>query len=141
MTKRPLTAAEMAALDFEPMCAEDHEACKPPSNDEWTELANPHLVIWRLAWIILGKTKPQLVEMMREIDKDDEVAKQTMDGFLGAISFFEAALDVLRRAEARILCAGSVLEIEDGEPQGLTDAETSALLSDPAIAAELDKIG
>ncbi|ARN80666.1 hypothetical protein [Methylocystis bryophila] len=115
-TKQPIaaTAEEAAALQFEPFAQDVLKAIKPPSNAKWAALANPHLVTWRLAWRVLAMTKPELVEMLRKIGDDDEVATELMDGFQGAISFFESGLEMLRIAEARILCAGSVLEVEEG---------------------------
>jgi hypothetical protein len=112
---RPITAAEMAAFDFEPMCAEDLEKCKPPSNAEFDKMAHAHMPTLRIAWLTLGKTKPELVEMMRQIN--NEVGVEMMDGFISATDFFKQALFLLEKAEARILCAGSVLEIEDGEDE------------------------
>ena len=109
----PITAAEMAAADFDPMCAEDLEKCKPPSNTEFDEMAHAHMPTLRIAWLMLGKTKPELVEMMRQIN--NEVGVEVLDGFISAIGFFKQALFLLEKAEARILCAGSVLEIEEGE--------------------------
>ena len=113
-----MTAEEAAAIQFEPFAQDVLKAIKPPSNAKWAALANPHLVTWRMAWFILRKTKPEIIEMLRAIGNDDEVANEFMDSFLGAISFFEAALEALRIAEARILCAGSVLELEAGEETG-----------------------
>jgi hypothetical protein len=111
--ERAATAAEMAAMDFEPWSPEDLEAFKPPSNVEFDEMAHAHLPTLRIAWLTLAKTKPELVEMLRKID--NEIGGELMDGFISATAFFQQALTVLEKAEARILCAGSVLEIEDGE--------------------------
>lgn len=62
---------------------------------------------------MLGKTKPELVKIMRGFD--DESGRSLMDGFISATAFFKQALTILEKAEARILCAGSVIEIEDDE--------------------------
>jgi hypothetical protein len=111
--ERPATAAEMAAMNFEPWSAEDLEALKPPSNDEFDKLAHAHLPTVRIAWLTLAKTKPELVEMLLKID--NEMGRELMNGFISATEFFQQALTILEKAEARILCAGSVIEIEEGE--------------------------
>jgi len=111
--ERAATAAEMAAMNFEPWSAEDLEAFTPPSNVEFNKLGQAHLPTVRIAWLTLAKTKPELVEMLRKID--NEIGVQLMDGFVSATAFFQQALTILENAEARILCAGSVIEIEDGE--------------------------
>jgi hypothetical protein len=111
--ERPATAAEMAAMNFEPWSPEDMEAFKPPSNVEFDKMAHAHLPTLRIAWLTLAKTKPELVEMTRKID--NEIGVELMDGFISAIAFFKQALTLLEKAEARILCAGAVMEIEDSE--------------------------
>ena len=111
--ERPATAAEMAAMNFEPWSPEDLEAFTPPSNAEFDETAHAHLPTLRIAWLTLGKTKPELVEMLRKID--NEIGGELMDGFISATAFFKQSLTILENAEARILCAGSVIEIEDGQ--------------------------
>jgi hypothetical protein len=111
--ERPATAAEMAAMNFEPWSAEDLEEFKPPSNVEFDKLAQAHLPTVRIAWLMLAKTKPELVETLRKID--NEIGRELMFGFIAATAFFKQSLTILENAEARILCAGSVIEIEDGE--------------------------
>jgi hypothetical protein len=92
--ERPATAAEMAAMNFEPWSPEDLEAFKPPSNDEFDKMAHAHLPTLRIAWLILAKTKPELVEMTRKIN--NEVGVELMDGFISATEFFKQALILLR---------------------------------------------
>jgi hypothetical protein len=111
--ERPATVAEMAAMNFEHWGPEDLEAFKPPSNDEFYKMADAHLPTLRIAWLTLAKTKPELVEITRKIN--NEVGVELMDGFISATAFFKQALTLLEKAEARILCAGSAMEIEDGE--------------------------
>jgi hypothetical protein len=111
----PMTAAECAAMNFEPWSPEDLEVCKPPSNSEWNRMTHPHLVTLRIAWLTLAKTKPELVEMMRKLGENDEAGCAMMDGFIAAIDFFKQVLMMLEKAEARIICAGSVIEVDDGE--------------------------
>lgn len=66
--------AEQAAIDVEAMAAIDFEPLKdlpstwqPPTNLQWTELANPHLISVRLAWLTLQKSKGELVDMASEL--------------------------------------------------------------------------
>jgi len=113
--KRPATAREIAELEFEPL-TDDHLAeIIPPSKDEWDSIGNTHLVAWRMAWVSLRKTKPELVDMLRKIGGDEQVSDAYLGGIERAISFFDAALGLLKSADARILCAGAVLEIEEDE--------------------------
>ena len=101
---------DAASLDFEPW---EHtpDEWVPPTNAEWAKLANPHLVTVRMAWVMLHKTKP---EMMTIVDTmDEETGRQMMDGFVGTINFFTGMLAIMESAEARIHCAGAaVIESE-----------------------------
>lgn len=67
-------AAEPSELDLEAMAAIDFEPLKelpatwqPPTNLQWAELANPHLISVRLAWLTLQKSKGELVDMASEL--------------------------------------------------------------------------
>jgi hypothetical protein len=57
----PITRAEAAALQYEPLPAEDLEICKPPSNDEWLR----RLPIMRIAYLLLGKSKEEMKDVAR----------------------------------------------------------------------------
>jgi hypothetical protein len=110
--EKPATAEERAAIDFKPWVHADDE-WTPPTEEEWREVAKTHLVTVRLAWHALYKTKAEMVTINREMD--EELGRQLMEAFRTAIHFFESTAKILSLAETRIICAGSVVEIEQGE--------------------------
>ena len=92
----------MAGLEFEPWKHSD-DCWKPPSNEEWTRLANPHLVSVRLAWVTLHKSKEELVAVAGELG--DEGLMQ-LAGQIGQSSdWFKGLQQVLEAAECRLMCA------------------------------------
>ena len=100
-----------AALDFEPWKCPLGE-WTPPSNEEWARSANPYLVTIRVAWAVVHKTKPEVMKFVEKIDNDGGSA--VTDGFLDTISFLRACvLTLLEAAEARILVAGSAVEVAE----------------------------
>lgn len=106
-----VSAEERAALDFEPW---DRLEVKPPTNEEWACLANPYLVMIRLAWIFVQKTKSELVGIILEIFSSEDApdaGHQMMESFRSTIIFFEVNLQILKSAEARLLCAAAVAEL------------------------------
>jgi hypothetical protein len=109
--KRPATAEEWASINFEPWAHADDE-WTPPTNEEWREAAKTHLVTVRLAWAMLYRTKAELVEGLKDLG--DECGNQMMDDFASAIHFFESTAKILNLAQTRIICAGTVLEVEGG---------------------------
>lgn len=108
-----LTAAEMGAVDFEPVDAEALETCKPPGNDEWAQISLAHLPTIRIAWTLLKKTKPELVEAIGKLE--DKPGLALMDAFEAALTFHRQSVMILEQAEMRILIAGSAIETK-GEP-------------------------
>jgi hypothetical protein len=117
-TKQPVTDEQLAAFDFEPWKHTPDEWA-PPSDAEWAQMARTHLVALRLAWAALHKTKPELMTMVEEIDED--AGNDLMNHFVGSISFFEGVLAILKGAEARILCAGSAVNVR-AEAESGSDA-------------------
>jgi hypothetical protein len=109
--QKPATAEQWASIDFEPWTHAADE-WTPPTNVEWYEIAKTHLITVRLAWALLYRTKDQLVEGMREFG--DEDGNRMMDNFMTAIHFFDSTAKILKLAETRIICAGTVLEVEAG---------------------------
>jgi hypothetical protein len=109
--RKPATAEQWAATDFEAWTHADDE-WTPPTNEEWRQIAKTHLVTVRLAWALLYRTKAQLVEGLRELG--DEDVNRMMSDFMSALHFFESTAKILKLAETRIICAGTVLEVEDG---------------------------
>ncbi|RWI92854.1 hypothetical protein [Mesorhizobium sp.] len=104
-----MTDAEFMALDWTPW--EHHEGeFVPPTNQQWHDAVNPTLISIRLAWSIMHKTKPELIELLGGLDKERSAAENTM-----AVEMFERideAADlidhlhaVLHGARSRILIA------------------------------------
>lgn len=102
---------ELAEITFEPWEHQPDE-WTPPSNAEWAALANPHLINIRLAWVLMFKTKPEVMDVVRDLD--NEAGTELMENMIGSIEYFKWLLTVLEGAEARILCAGSALEFGGG---------------------------
>jgi len=114
----PCTPPEAAEVNFEPWQHHPDE-WRPPTNDEWARLANPHLIMLRIAWTVLHKTKPELVAIAQEMN--DSATDQTEITTGEALEFdldrsqifFRDILTFIETAEARILCArlsGKVLQ-------------------------------
>ena len=107
-----MTDEELAAMDFEPWQHVPGE-WTPPSNVEWSKLANPYLVSVRMAWLTLYKTKAELVEMIEGMDREG-IFEPYGNGIRDSIDFFRAFLVVLEAAEARVICAGLNARESDG---------------------------
>lgn len=100
----------LGSMHFEPWKHEEDEWV-PPSNEEWVKLANPHLITIRLAWLTMYKSKPELMQVIRDLP--DEEGHDLMVRMIGSIEFFQGILALLEGAETRILCAGSAVDMED----------------------------
>lgn len=98
----PVTIEEMAAIAFEPW-RHDADDWKPPSNDQWTALANPHLISVRLAWLTVHKTKDELIAMAAELG-DDGIGELVAQIERSA-DWFKGLHELLSGAECRIMCA------------------------------------
>lgn len=109
--ERNATAAEAAAMEFEPWTHAPGE-WTPPTNDEWAAMTNPYLVTVRFAWVMLYKTKGQVAESITGLE--DEAGRALMDAFTESLAFFQNMVTVLAAAEARILVAGATLLPLDG---------------------------
>jgi hypothetical protein len=109
-----LTAEEAAALDFEPWPGKPDDLITDGSR----RAMETNRITTLLATLLMFKTKSELVEWIRE---DFETADELMKQIWEAQSSLQAAMDVLSGAEARLICAGSVLELEDrgdNDPDG-----------------------
>jgi len=108
-----VTAEEAAAIEFE---AWEHAAgeWKPPTNKEWAESGANLLPYVRLAWMTLYKSKPELIEIIRNLDEQGSF-EELFDGIETAIKFFNNFATVLNAARGRIVCASSVIELETAE--------------------------
>src|SRR5690349_15467280 len=98
----------MAHLDFEPWKQTD-DSWAPPTNEEWTLLANPHLISVRMAWLALHKSKGELVAVANELGDDGlmELVRQIGQ----SADWFKGLQQVLESAECRLMCALAARDI------------------------------
>lgn len=98
------------AIEFEPWTKEALEKSVPVSNKKWNEIGSARLPIVRTAWIMLGKTKEELKDIIVGLDKktDFDLLEEIGDG----IYFFKRYAEILECARSRLLVAGSALLAE-----------------------------
>jgi hypothetical protein len=61
------SAAYIGAINFKPLSAKELEELKPPSNGQWIK----HLAMLRVAWMLLGKSKDELKEVVRKSEANE----------------------------------------------------------------------
>jgi len=111
----------MAELEFQPWTLGDRE-WTPPSNEQWAELANPHLVSVRLAWLTLHKSKPELVAIANQLG--DEALMELVADIGRSSDWFKGLHEILSAAECRLMCA-----------YALSGVKTEAATDDPPSIA------
>jgi len=99
-----ITEAEIAAIEFEPWVHVTDE-WTPPTDEEWANLANPHLVTIRMAWMALYKTKPELVELVDGLHKEG-ILEPLMDSLNETSKWFEGLCMIAKSALGRMCSAG-----------------------------------
>lgn len=111
-----MSKEELAATDFEPW---DVSQCvwSPPTNEQWVRLANPYLVTIRIAWVMLQKTKPELIEVVSNLEGQG-MAESTLERLTETEDFLTGLLEVVKVAQARFICAA--LNVP-GEPHNGND--------------------
>lgn len=100
--------ADFAKLEFEPWT----NACDIPENTEWLRRAEQDVVILRLAWVLMTKTKPELTAMFR--DMDNEAATTLTDALLHVRDGYKGLSDMASAAMSRCLCA-ALCAAQEGE--------------------------
>jgi hypothetical protein len=105
---RPATAEEWAAMEFGPA----DWIQEPPTNEQWVNAINPHLVMARFAWHTCQKTKTELLDIIGD-DAHADVIQEAMKGMEQAKAFFQYFVDTIDKAQCRIVCAGTTLEVRD----------------------------
>ena len=71
------TAAEYAAIDFEPIDVSGLEG--PPSGAEWSKLADPYLLTMRVAWRLIQHSKPGAIEFARWLNESERCGVEMID--------------------------------------------------------------
>lgn len=112
---KPMTVEDYAAAEFEPWPIDMLATFEPPNNEKWTEISLQHLMFIRLAWAMLRQTKNEMIDGLRDLD--DEAGNYLFDGFKAAKDFHKQAVDIIEDVEARLVVAGSWLEVNEWEPQ------------------------
>jgi hypothetical protein len=107
MTTKPKTRKaskmqEMATLDFEPWKDNQDEALR---TFNFEAINNPYLVSCRLACVIMGKSKPEPIEMIKEDDGD--ITLQMLDRLNDSSKFFKGVAELIEAARARLIVAGA----------------------------------
>ena len=76
--------------------------------------ADPHLIAIRIARLLLYKTKPELIEAFRSLEKDGAL-EETMDSLQATGDFLKDLRTVIRTAQVRFLSAGAAFAESEGE--------------------------
>jgi hypothetical protein len=110
----PCTPEELAALEFEaiPQYAADGIG---PGTPEFRKALEGTLrcvaIGTRMAFVVLGKTKQELIEIHQSLlaDDNEEAAIELLDSVTNARKLTEELVGVLKAAEVRSLCAAREL--------------------------------
>jgi len=105
----PASIETMAALEFAPWQRHAGE-WTPPSNAEWVNLANPHLVTLRLAWLTLHKSKGELIGVANQLG--DEALMDLVGEIGQSADWFKGLHELLSSAECRLMCAHAAASTE-----------------------------
>ena len=100
----------MAGLEFAPLKV-DASTWRPPTNVEWTALANPHLISVRLAWLTLQKSKDELVGISEE--HGDKALMELVEQIGQSADWFNGLRQVQEAAECRLMCALAARTLDD----------------------------
>jgi hypothetical protein len=105
---QPDDVAALASMDFESWVRQPGDWL-PPTNDAWPLLANPNLLMLRLGFELLHKSKAELVAAARFNPKS---AKSVHERLHATHDMFAHWANVIGTAEARVLCALAVIQSE-----------------------------
>lgn len=92
---------EFAAKEFEPWNPND---CPLPTNEQWAEGVRTHLFYLRLAFAALCKTKPELIVMVRDMERDG-LFRPMLDAIGGTEDVMEGYSKLASAAWARLMNA------------------------------------
>lgn len=133
------SAEYCAALTFEPWT--DSFDKTVPTNDEWTALANPHLVLLRLASKTLLRDRGQLREMCAGLWKDEAIGR-LVDDLGDTITFFKSIYEVCEQAQMRLLVVSSEIQLDLDAGRTIDDiiAETTGASEDEPPAPTMGHV-
>jgi hypothetical protein len=99
--------AESATVHFEAW-EQAAEGWTPPTAAEWSLQAPEHLVAIRMAWWIMGRSKPDLAERLVKLTPEEE--DEMLRLLLGSERRLRGLADLLSGAIARTMIADAVNE-------------------------------
>jgi len=109
----PLDAGEiakMAALKFTPWKTGPGD-WTPPTNEEWAEKVAVHFPAIRVAWLLLHKTKVELIEFVETLG--EKQALETVTFLSDGEKYFKALAAISGTATARIIAAQAAVIMRD----------------------------
>jgi hypothetical protein len=101
---------EAAAIEFEPWTDAPDRWRPPSSNIEWLSAFDNKIPVLRIAWAVLHKSKPELIEIHRKLSFEE--AKSAIDGIDVSASYLEQMLEILNCARARLLTSLAAHSVE-----------------------------
>jgi hypothetical protein len=107
--EQPLTAADWAAFEFEPLPCEGLRA--EPTYADWMRMSRNHLVTLFLARKIIDATSEELKAFVSE-NNDETGLDELLKRLASTGNTFECFSRTARAARARLICAGSAAELE-----------------------------
>ena len=108
------TEAEAAAIEFEPW---DTDAAKMLDEDEWNRemsVSGGHAVNLRISYALLIKTKSEMMQVVRDLDKVDASSPMdTYDELLHTAKFLKCLHNYAHTAAMRLLISASAIAYEE----------------------------
>jgi hypothetical protein len=98
----------IAGLDFPPW-SQSAGDWTPPSNADWSSLADPHLISVRVAWLMMHKSKDELVALANQLG--DDGVRELVTEIGRTTDWFESLHGLLLAAECRIMCAYAAVAV------------------------------
>ena len=102
------TLAEFAATPFEAWMR-NPDGWSPPNAEEWATIGTELIVTVRLAFELLHKSKPELVDIMRD---HSDSAGELIEPIPEMIQQLEIWIQILSGAHTRVLVAAAAVETE-----------------------------
>lgn len=102
----------LAETEFEPW---DKGGCEFPSNEKLVSYMEASIVSLCFAWKIAHSPKAEIVKALKTLGED--LGARMKDDFISSIDWMASAIILLEAAEARLLCAGAVIELEERDAE------------------------
>jgi hypothetical protein len=92
-------------MEFEPWKDDSGPGFTLPTRAEWFEGAAEAYQTLTMAWSILLKTKPELEEVARGLDEEDDLHETLSKNLIRAEKAFQGVATVVRTADLRLMSA------------------------------------